>query len=206
MQGFQDWLLGLPPAALYAALAVVAALENIFPPIPADTVVALGSFIAARGEASALATFLATWTGNVAGAALMYGLGHRYGHAWLALRLVGAESSEHRLAEWYRRRGTWAIVVSRFLPGFRAVVPPVAGALRIPARHALTAIGLASAVWYGAISWAGYHVGDSWDAIAARISGWNRALGIVAAVVAAALVAAWLVYRRRRAGRASDAA
>ena len=197
MQGLVDWLTGLPPAALYAALAIVAAIENIFPPVPADTVVALGSFLAARGRADPIATFLATWAGNVAGAALMFAFGRRYGHAWIARRLEGERRAEHRLAEWYRRYGAWAIVVSRFLPGFRALVPPVAGALRVPAPGALLAIALASAVWYGAVTWIGYSLGDSWDVIAARLQSWNRVLAIVAAIVAAGLVALWLVWRRR---------
>ena len=47
-----DWFSGLPPAALYLALAFAAGIENVFPPLPSDTVVAFGSFIAARGQAS----------------------------------------------------------------------------------------------------------------------------------------------------------
>ena len=50
MSGILDWLETLPVAALYAALAIIAAIENIIPPVPADTVVAFGSFLAARGH------------------------------------------------------------------------------------------------------------------------------------------------------------
>ena len=38
MQGLLDWLAALPAFALYAALAGAAAIENVFPPFPADTV------------------------------------------------------------------------------------------------------------------------------------------------------------------------
>ena len=65
MGGILDWLESLPVGALYASLALVAAIENIFPPVPADTVVAFGSFLAARGHGTALGAFLATWVGNV---------------------------------------------------------------------------------------------------------------------------------------------
>ena len=60
MQSLLGWFAGLPVAALYPALAVLAALENVFPPLPTDTVVALGTWLAARGNGSALAAFLAT--------------------------------------------------------------------------------------------------------------------------------------------------
>jgi len=87
VEGVLGWLSGLPPAALYAALAVVSAAENVFPPLPADTVVAFGAFLAARGQATLLGAFLATWLGNVSGALLVYMLGRRYGaryaHQWM---------------------------------------------------------------------------------------------------------------------------
>ena len=67
--GLIDWLTGIPPLALYLLMAVVAAVENVFPPIPADTVVALGSWLAARQQSSAVAVFLGVCLGNVAGAA-----------------------------------------------------------------------------------------------------------------------------------------
>ena len=84
MDGLFDWLMSLPPAALYAVLALAAALENVFPPLPADSVVAFGSFYAARTHGSALISFLATWSGNIVGAMFMYAVGWRYGAAWLA--------------------------------------------------------------------------------------------------------------------------
>ena len=79
MQDVLAWLSGLPPLALYASLFVVSAAENVFPPLPADTVVAFGAFLASRGKATLVGAFLATWAGNVGGALLVYALGRRYG-------------------------------------------------------------------------------------------------------------------------------
>ncbi len=194
------WLTSLPPAALYILLFVMAALENIFPPLPADTVVAFGSFLAARGHASLALTALSTWTGNLTGAMAMYAVGRRFGaqrlHAWLDRR--GESGAERRFAVLYGRYGTWALVVSRFLPGVRAVVPPVAGALRLPPQRALLAIGLASAVWYGAINVLAYRIGTSWDDLRTRLDLLGRNAAITAGLVLAAMLAIWLVRRRRR--------
>ena len=200
MEGILAWLTSLPPAALYAALAVTAAAENVFPPLPADTVVAFGAFLAARGDASLPGAFLATWLGNVAGAMLMYALGRRFGAAWLARKLpalgIGEDPRESRVGRLYARWGVPALFLSRFLPGARALVPPVAGALRIPVATTTVAIALASAVWYGTIAVIAYNVGAEWESIAVRM----RAFGKWAAVVAAILVgvAALTVWMRRR--------
>ena len=191
--------------ALYLALAIVAAVENIFPPVPADTVVAFGSFLAARGQASVLLAFLSTWGGNVGGAMLMYHLGRRYGADRLMARLapgsagVGAEA---RLRAWYGRRGIWALGISRFLPGARALVPPLAGALRVPPLKAATAIAVASGIWYGAITFFAYRVGDTWDEMSRRVGGASRALGVAAAALALVVGLVVLVRRRRRAATA----
>lgn len=196
------WLTGLPPVALYLTLGVVAGLENVFPPIPADTVVALGAFLAARGDASPLATFAATFAGNMAGVALMFWLGRRYGSAWISRRFLGGadeSEAEAKLRALHSRYGLAALVLSRFIPGFRAVVPPLAGALRLPAPSSLLAMAVASAAWYGAITWIGYRIGDDLDALVARVGDLNRTLGIAAAGVAAIAVVVWLLRRRRRA-------
>jgi len=132
VQSLLDWLTSLPLGALYLALAAVAATENIFPPVPADTVVALGSFLAARGQGSVWAAFLATWIGNVGGAMAMYAVGRRYGAERLDRRLLGDKGpgAEQRLHRLYGKYGVAALFASRFIPGVRAIVPPFAGAFR----------------------------------------------------------------------------
>lgn len=199
MDGFIGWLTSLPLAALYLALAAVAAAENFFPPLPADTVVALGSFLAARGEGTPYAAFLATWIGNVGGALVMYVLGRRYGARRLEQRLMGDKGprAEARLRALYGRYGVAALFVSRFIPGVRALVPPFAGALRIPAGRAALAIGGASAVWYGIVSYVGFRAGADWRQLSALIARDGKWIAIAAGVVAIVGGAIWWFRTRR---------
>ena len=200
MDGILAWLEGLPVAALYAALAIIAAVENVFPPIPADTIVAFGSFLAARGHGTILGAFLSTWLGNVVGAMLMFAAGRRYGAEWLHARLARkgrGELLEARLERMYGKYGLLAIFISRFLPGVRAIVPPFAGALKIPPVRAAAMIGLASGVWYGAITIVAYRLGENWERASQVLKSGQRSLVIgVAAVVAIGLVV-WAIRRRR---------
>ena len=196
MQGALDWLTAVPPAVLYLVLAVVAAIENVFPPVPADTVVAFGGFLAARGQATLAGAFLATLGGNLAGARGMYAAGRRFGAERLATRLA-AGGSATRLRDFYGRYGMIALFVSRFLPGVRALVPPFAGALRLPAWRVMLILGTASGIWYGAITMIAYRVGADWPTLEAKMRQWQHLLVIGAAIVAILGLGVWLARRRK---------
>ena len=73
---------------MYAALAVLAFLENIVPIVPADVAVALGAFLSHRGTTRPLAVFLVAWVFNTAGAMLVYALVRRSGRSFFELPMV----------------------------------------------------------------------------------------------------------------------
>ena len=199
VQSLLTWLAGLPPVVLYLSLAAFAAVENVFPPLPTDTVVAFGTWLAARGNGSALGAFLCTWIGNVAGAAAMYAVGRRHGTDWMHRtfpRLADA-AGEERLRALYSRYGVLALVVSRVIPGVRALVPPFAGALRVPAIPALAAMALASAAWYGFISYLAWKAGSDWDNVLALIARSGRVITVAASVLALAGGLLWFRHQRQ---------
>ncbi len=199
--GLVDWLTDVPLTVLYLLMAAFAAVENVFPPVPADTVVALGSWLAARGQGSAFWAFFATWAGNVAGAGAMYALGRRHGTAWLHRRFpaLADEKNERRLRELHGKYGTASIVLSRFIPGVRAIVPPFAGALRMSPVTTMLALSLASAVWYGLVSYLAFRAGADWESLMARVSRVGRLTAVGAAAIVALAVLIWWARRRRRA-------
>jgi membrane protein DedA with SNARE-associated domain len=197
------WLGDLPIATLYVAMGVVAAIENIFPPFPADIVVAFGSFLAARGKASPYSTFLVSWSGNIVGATFMYYVGRRYGSGAFMSRLErwGGKNAEERLRSLYDRYGMPALFISRFLPGVRALVPPFAGAMKLPPIAVGAAIALASGVWFAFITWIAFQAGEDWDVLYAKILHSSKVAGIagfsLVAIVALILIVRYLARRRR---------
>jgi membrane protein DedA with SNARE-associated domain len=197
------WLGDLPIGTLYVAMGIISAIENIFPPFPADAVVAFGSFLAARGKASPYSTFLVSWSGNMAGAALMYHVGRRYGSGPFMSRLErwGGANAEARLRDMYARYGIPALFVSRFLPGVRALVPPFAGAMQLPRLAVGAAIALASGVWFAFITWIAFQAGEDWDALYARIIHSSKIAGfagfLIVATVTVFLIGRYLARRRK---------
>ena len=196
-----DWLSPVPMSVLYLLMAAFAAVENVFPPVPADTVVALGSWLAARGQGSAFWAIVATWVGNVAGAGAMYFVGRRHGTAWMHKRFpaLADEKNERRLRELHGKYGAISLVLSRFIPGVRALVPPFAGALRISPVTTMLSLSLASAVWYGMVSYVAFRAGADWGALMARITRYGRFAAVGAAVIVAAGALGWWLRRQRTA-------
>jgi membrane protein DedA with SNARE-associated domain len=188
-------------------IALLAALENIFPPVPADTAVALGAFVAGQGgTVTMLGVFFATWIPNVASAVGMYWVARTVGRSFAespAGRRLLSPRAMQAIEGAYQRHHVWGIFVSRFLPGYRAVVPPFAGIVGIPAFRALAPVVLASGIWYGFVVWLAHRVGRNWSAVQhllARVSWW---LGIAALAVTALLVWALMSWRRTRVRRDS---
>ena len=200
MSDLLHFLESLPAGPLYALIAALAALENIFPPVPADTAVALGAFLAGRGIMDPWAVFGLTWTANVSSGAAVYALARRHGRALfqgvLGRRLF-SDATIARIAEQYERHGTWGIFLSRLLPVWRGLVMPFAGIARVPAWRALLPLAAASALYYGALTFLITTLGTNLEDVMRVVGRVNAVLGIVALAALGAL-AVWIVRRLKR--------
>ena len=196
-----EYLDSVTPATLYALLGLVAFIEGIFPPMPADIVVALGSFLAAQRGANFTITLTVIVGGMSAGSTLVYWVARHYGAAWMhaKLRKLGVDTAERRLEALYGRYGLSALFLGRFIPGLRMIVPPVAGMLRVPFLQAITLITLASLLWYGLIAALAFRVGSDWEVFRASIERLLSRVGLTAAAfLALAVLVGWAVWLQRR--------
>lgn len=192
----------MPPLAVYVVLALLAAVENIVPPVPADMAVAIGAFLTHRGVTTLPTVFAVTWLANVLGAVGVYFAARRYGRRLFAtpigqrLMAPGAIATMERE---YLRFGILGIFIARLLPGIRAVVAPFAGLANLSAPRTIIPITVASALWYGAVSLVGATIGAEWARIQSILETVNRTLGAVGVTALIAVVIVLLLRRRRRA-------
>lgn len=200
-----DWLAALPTAPTYLVLMALSALENVFPPVPADTAVALGAFLSQRGEISAPLLGAACWAANLVSAAGIYALARARGRSFFAegwRRKLLPPEALGALDEAYARHGAAGIFVTRFLPGLRAAVMPFAGIAGVSPVRALLPAATASALWYAFLVVAGTALGRSWESVRALVEKANGALAVVAVAATFLLLAyLWRLSRARRSGR-----
>lgn len=193
-----NWLSELPPVAIYGVLALLAAVENVLPPVPSDAAVALGAFLSHRGVTNSVAVFFVTWLANIGGAVVVYVLARQYGRRLFASptgRRLLAPRSLAVIEREYLRFGILGIFLSRFVPGIRAVVPPFAGLVGLGVVRTIVPMALASAIWYGGIIMLGALLGAEWERINRIITDVNRTLAIVGLIGG---LVAFLVYRLRK--------
>jgi membrane protein DedA with SNARE-associated domain len=196
-----SFLEGLPAPLVYALLGLGAALENVVPPVPADTFALLGGFLSGRGALNAWMAWLATWLLNVTSALLVYAAGRRHGKSFFEKGIGKHILHGHqlqRMRRFYERFGAFAIFFTRFLPGLRAVVPAFAGVSHQPLLPVLLPLTLASAIWYGALVWLGATAGRNLETLMGWVDRANLVLLGVAVVVFAGLFLWW--WRSRREG------
>lgn len=185
-------------------MGVLAAVENVFPPVPADTAVALGAFLSHGGRVSAWTVFLVTWATNVGSAAAVYIAAYTVGRGFftgrLGQRLVRPKALA-RIESLYARHGLWGIFASRFIPGVRAVVPPFAGVAHLPPVKALPPMAVASAIWYGILTYIAAGVAGQIEELVRLVDEVSRVAMIAALSFVGIALAAWYVRKRRRAGQ-----
>ena len=195
LRAISDWTISFAEGAWAApVLAAVAATESIFFPIPPDPLL-IG--VAVRQPELALWLAALTTASSVAGALVGHWLGLRFGRP-LLLRLVSHQKVE-RVERLFQRYGTWAILLAAFTPIPYKVFTITAGVMALDRRTFTVAsiIGRGARFFLlgGLIFFFGESimafVEDNFDLLTVAFS---------VALVAAAVVLAWL-FRRRAKGR-----
>ena len=166
-------------------------------PLPGDSILFLAGAFCATSKAgdphlNLAVVVVGSFVAAIAGAQLGYALGHRYGTRLFKpdARLFKTEYLE-RAQEFFDKRGPRAVVLARFIPFVRTIVPMLAGAGRMPARKYTAANVIGAAIWAVGVSLLGFWLGSSINI--------DRYLyPIVAVIIVLSLIPPFLEYRRHK--------
>ena len=99
-----------------------------------------------------------------------------------------------RAERWFDRWGDWAVFVGRIMPVARSFISIPAGVFRMPLRPYTWYTLAGSTIWCLAFAGAGYALGSNYE----RVHSAFRYVDYLVVAAVVALVAVWLVRRRRR--------
>lgn len=190
----------------YAAIFAVAMIDAFFPVVPSETVVITGGVLAGAGDLNLLLVILAASSGAIVGDNICYALGNWLGEHTVKRVFRGEKS--HAAFDWAERqlmqRGTYLIIIARFIPGGRTATTFSAGYIKtFPYRRFIVADVAAGLIWGTYASLLGYFGGKTFEE-----QPWK---GLIVAFVVAVGLAATIEFvrhrrERRKAGKEGESA
>jgi membrane protein DedA with SNARE-associated domain len=195
---FLDFLRSLPELPTYLFLGLSAYVENVFPPIPGDTITAFGAFMVGIGKLSFFWVYISTTLGSLLGFLSLFWLGGVLGRRFFMerdYRFLRA-GDILRAEQWFERYGYLLVALNRFLPGIRSAVSLAGGLSRLrPAWVALLAFA-SCAVWNLIWIMMGYLLGSNWQTIEARMSALLMKYNLAVFTLLVLIVLSVIVIRR----------
>ena len=100
LSSLSEWVTDVIDKLGYVGVALLIALENLFPPIPSEIVLPFAGFVASDGDANLIGMIVAATIGSLVGAWILYGIARWIGPDRLARFLV----RYGRFAPYHQRR------------------------------------------------------------------------------------------------------
>lgn len=165
--------------------------------VPGETAVVLGGVLASRGRVSLPLLMVVVVVAAIIGPLVGYEIGRRVGGRLVAARALRRVSGGvERARTVLHTRGAAAVLIGRFTAVLRALMPAMAGTVRMPYRTFVIYNVAGGLVWGVGYCLLGYAAGSAYAAIERRV---GTGIAITLAVAAVVALAIWAVRRHRRA-------
>lgn len=182
---------------LYIFLFVSAVMENLFPPIPGDTITVFGAFLVGMGRLNFFYVYAATTLGSSIGFLLLF-----YAGAFLEMefflntRIKIFSSEKILLAEkWFNKYGYYVVALNRFLPGVRSVISIVAGISGLSGWKVFFLSLISAMAWNFLWIYTGYTIGNNWVEVQTKISLIIRNYNIAASIILILAAVSYFVFK-----------
>jgi membrane protein DedA with SNARE-associated domain len=195
---FLHYLRSLPDLVIYLLLGLSAFVENIFPPIPGDTITAFGAFLVGTGRLHFFGVYFSTTLGSLLGFLSLFGVGRYLGQRFFIERDFRYLKAKDILkAEaWFEKYGYFLIAFNRFLPGVRSAISVAGGisGLRFiwVTLFALMSCGVWNLLWI----LMGLVLGTNWEIAKAKMSAMMVRYNLTVLVLFGLIIALVLIKRR----------
>jgi membrane protein DedA with SNARE-associated domain len=199
------YLLPRNDAFLYLFLFVSAVIENLFPPIPGDTILAFGAFLVGTGRLNYALVFISTTAGSVAGFMLLVLFGRLLEREFFMKKnyrffpstsIVSAE-------QWFSKYGYFVILANRFLPGIRSVISLASGITKLNLVYVFTLALASASIWNLIWIQAGFLLGNNWEQVKEKIGMVLKTYNTAAFIIIAVCIASFIAYKLIKGRKAS---
>lgn len=198
-----EFLMPLGNYFLYFFLFLSAVVENLFPPVPGDTITAFGAFLVGTGRLDFFLVYALTTAGSTAGFIILFFAGKFLEREFFVKKdysFFPAEKIESA-EKWFLKYGYYIVFFNRFLPGLRSVISIVSGICGLKTVPVFILSLISAMIWNLIWIYAGFTIGDNWDTVSSGIarlmSNYNYAAGAAIVIIIAVLIVKY--YRSKSA-------
>jgi len=180
----------------YIALFVLLALGILGIPVPDETLIATFGGMIAQGHFHFAGALTVTFLGSMTGMMISYTLGRKLGKPlldrygkWIRMTPTRLQSTE----AWFKRYGSWSIVLGYFVPGLRHLSSYMAGITKVPFGRYLLYAASGALLFCTTFLLIGHAVGYHWNEIAVMMERSTLRIGIfiIALIVLASVGIVW---------------
>jgi membrane protein DedA with SNARE-associated domain/rhodanese-related sulfurtransferase len=178
-------------------------LQQLGLPIPSVPTMMVAGALAASGRLSLAGAYSIAVSASLLADLLWFGAGRRFGYPvlrFLCQVSLSPDTCVRQTEGIFERWGFYSVVVSKFVPGFSTVAPPIAGALRMSIGAFVLASLASAGLWVGFYMGVGYLFTQQIDIVLAWMT---DNFGKAALIIALALGAyiGWKALQRWRLSR-----
>ncbi len=196
LTGIAKWAVQIMEQLGGLGIALLIALENLFPPLPSEIILPLAGFTSSQGSKFNLVEAIIWATiGSVLGAIMLYGIARIFGRErtrWLMSKIPLFNTSDiDKTENFFHKHNRSTVFFGRMLPIFRSLISLPAGVIKmnIPLFLLYTAVG--SAIWNTALISAGYLLGENWNLVEQYVGMFSK---VVALLIVIAL-SVWIFFK-----------
>lgn len=184
----------------YLAVAILIAVENIFPPIPSEIILTFSGFLSISAHLNLGGLIIASTIGALVGAIVLYLLGKLISFEKLERLITGKWGKilhfkmEHleKAQRFFERHGNSTAFWGRFLPVVRSLISVPAGMAKFPIKRFLLFTAGGSLIWNAVLIVVGRLAGASWERFSVLIEKYSFVLLAVVILIGGS---GYLIYR-----------
>ena len=143
----------------YLIIASIVFAGSLGMPVPASLTLIGSGATAASGALNATRVFLVALAAMAVGDSLLFVLGRYMGWGLLGLMCKISRNPETcilRSAESFYKRGRATLIIGKFIPGLSAMLPPLAGSMKMPFGQFVALDLVGASLWVLAYGGAGF--------------------------------------------------
>lgn len=175
----------------YFGMALLIAIENIFPPIPSEVILTFGGFATTISHITIVGAIIASTIGSVIGAIILYGFGRILNEDKIEKvsrnkigKIIGIKKENiEKSFKWFNSKGKYAVFLGRFIPIIRSLVSIPAGMAKMNMLPFLVLTTVGSAIWNTILIILGKIAGSSWLKIAGYVGTFSDAILICSLII-----------------------